>query len=43
MAGSKRVATALEKELLRLQREVRAHVEAHKDLAHRFQSSGLVM
>lgn len=32
MASSKRVVTALEKELLRLKREVRAHVKAHEAL-----------
>lgn len=32
LASSKRVVTALEKELLRLKREVRAHVKAQEDL-----------
>jgi transposase len=32
LASSKRVVAALEKELLRLKREVRAHVKAHEDL-----------
>ncbi len=32
LASSKRVVGALEKELLRLKREVRAHVKAHEDL-----------
>jgi transposase len=32
IASSKRVVTALEKELLRLRREVRAHVKAHQGL-----------
>src|SRR5690606_10698816 len=32
LAGSKRVVAALEKELLRLRREVRAHVKAHEAL-----------
>ena len=32
MASSKRVVAALEKELLRLKREVRAHVKAHEEL-----------
>ncbi len=31
-ASSKRVVAALEKELLRLRREVRAHVKAHEEL-----------
>jgi len=32
LASSKRVVAALEKEMLRLKREVRAHVKAHEDL-----------
>jgi len=32
LASSKRVVTALEKELLRLKKEVRSHVKAHEDL-----------
>ncbi len=34
LASSKRVVLALEKELLRLKQEVRAHVKAHQDLSH---------